>query len=107
MQSISVDQARAIDRDAVERLGMPSILLMENASRAVAEIRRTVCRVERAGARARSGAARASEPVTVEDHGVVRSRASDRVDHGDVGNRGSGGRRGVGTGTGEKCSRYE
>ncbi len=38
--SISVAEARAIDRDAVERLGMPSILLMENASRAVAEAAR-------------------------------------------------------------------
>lgn len=34
---ISVAQARALDRDAVERLGMPSILLMENAARGVAE----------------------------------------------------------------------
>lgn len=34
---ISVAQARAIDRDAVERLGMPSILLMENAARGTAE----------------------------------------------------------------------
>ncbi|MBI5852029.1 MAG: NAD(P)H-hydrate epimerase [Planctomycetes bacterium] len=34
---ISVAEARAIDRDAVERLGMPSILLMENAARGVAE----------------------------------------------------------------------
>lgn len=40
MKSISVEQARAIDRDAVERLGMPSILLMENASRAVADAAR-------------------------------------------------------------------
>ncbi|MCA8943321.1 MAG: NAD(P)H-hydrate epimerase [Planctomycetes bacterium] len=39
---ISVEQARAIDRDAVDRLGMPSILLMENASRAVAERARTL-----------------------------------------------------------------
>ena len=37
MKSISVEQARAIDRDAVTRLKMPSILLMENASRGVAE----------------------------------------------------------------------
>ena len=37
MESISVTEARAIDRHAVERLGMPSILLMENAARAVAE----------------------------------------------------------------------
>jgi NAD(P)H-hydrate epimerase len=37
MHSISVAEARALDRDAVERLGMPSILLMENAARAVAE----------------------------------------------------------------------
>lgn len=38
MKTITVAQARAIDRDAVERLGMPSILLMENAARGVAEI---------------------------------------------------------------------
>jgi NAD(P)H-hydrate epimerase len=37
MRVLTVAEARAIDRDAVERLGMPSILLMENASRAVAE----------------------------------------------------------------------
>jgi NAD(P)H-hydrate epimerase len=37
MKAISVAEARAIDRDAVERLGMPSILLMENAARAVAD----------------------------------------------------------------------
>ena len=37
---ISVQEARAIDRDAVEQLGMPSILLMENASRAVADAAR-------------------------------------------------------------------
>lgn len=35
---ISVAAARLIDRDAVERLGMPSILLMENAARSVAEV---------------------------------------------------------------------
>ena len=40
MKTISVAEARAIDRDAVERLGMPSILLMENASRSVAEVAR-------------------------------------------------------------------
>ena len=40
MRILTVEQARAIDRDAVERLGMPSILLMENASRAVAEVAR-------------------------------------------------------------------
>ena len=33
---LSVAEARAIDRDAVARLGMPTLLLMENASRAVA-----------------------------------------------------------------------
>jgi len=37
---ISVEAARAIDRDAVERLGMPSLLLMENAARGVAEAAR-------------------------------------------------------------------
>ena len=42
MQSISVDEARAIDRDAVDRLGMPSILLMENASRAVADVAKSM-----------------------------------------------------------------
>lgn len=34
---ITSEQARAIDRDASERLCMPTILLMENASRAVAD----------------------------------------------------------------------
>lgn len=37
MKTVTVAQARQIDRVAVERYGMPSILLMENASRAVAE----------------------------------------------------------------------
>jgi len=37
MKPISVEQARALDRDAVERLQMPSLLLMENAARGVAE----------------------------------------------------------------------
>ncbi|MFO1051150.1 MAG: NAD(P)H-hydrate epimerase [Planctomycetota bacterium] len=36
MRVISSAEARAIDRDAVERLGMPSILLMENAAIGVA-----------------------------------------------------------------------
>lgn len=36
MRILTVARARRIDRDAVEVLGMPSILLMENASRAVA-----------------------------------------------------------------------
>jgi NAD(P)H-hydrate epimerase len=39
---LSVAEARAIDRDAVDRLGMPSILLMENAARSVAEVARTL-----------------------------------------------------------------
>lgn len=39
---ITVAQARAIDRDAVERLGMPSLLLMENAARAVADRARSM-----------------------------------------------------------------
>ena len=37
---LSVAEARAIDRDAHERLGMPTILLMENAARSVAEVAR-------------------------------------------------------------------
>ena len=37
MKTLTVAEARQIDRDAVEKYGMPSILLMENASRAVAE----------------------------------------------------------------------
>ena len=37
MKTLTVQEARAIDTDAVERLGMPSILLMENAARGVAE----------------------------------------------------------------------
>lgn len=35
-RALSVAEARALDRDAVERLGMPSLLLMENAARGVA-----------------------------------------------------------------------
>ncbi len=42
MQPISVAQARALDRDATERLGMPSLLLMENAARGVAEAARAL-----------------------------------------------------------------
>src|SRR5262249_18599154 len=34
---IGVAEARAIDRDAAERLGLPTLVLMENAARAVAE----------------------------------------------------------------------
>lgn len=37
---ISVEEARLIDKDAVERLQMPSLLLMENAARGVAEAAR-------------------------------------------------------------------
>jgi hydroxyethylthiazole kinase-like uncharacterized protein yjeF len=36
MRVLSVAEARELDRDAVERLGMPSLLLMENAASAVA-----------------------------------------------------------------------
>ncbi|MGE3175549.1 MAG: NAD(P)H-hydrate epimerase [Planctomycetota bacterium] len=36
MKVLTVAQARAIDRDAHERLGMPTLLLMENAARGVA-----------------------------------------------------------------------
>jgi NAD(P)H-hydrate epimerase len=39
---LSVAEARAIDRDAVERLGMPTLLLMENAARSVAEVAKTL-----------------------------------------------------------------
>lgn len=35
---LSVAEARAIDRDAHERLAMPTMLLMENAARSVAEV---------------------------------------------------------------------
>ena len=37
MKSLTVAEARAVDADAVQRLGMPTVLLMENAGRAVAE----------------------------------------------------------------------
>lgn len=40
MRTISVEEARALDREAVERFGMPTLLLMENAGRAVAEAAR-------------------------------------------------------------------
>ncbi|MEC7725109.1 MAG: NAD(P)H-hydrate epimerase, partial [Planctomycetota bacterium] len=39
---LTVAQARAIDDDARERLGMPTALLMENAARAVAEVARSL-----------------------------------------------------------------
>ena len=39
---LSVAEARALDRDAVERLGMPSVLLMENAARGVAAAARAL-----------------------------------------------------------------
>ena len=38
----SVAVARAIDRDAAERLGLPTLLLMENAARSVAEVARSL-----------------------------------------------------------------
>ena len=37
MRSISVSQAQAFDRYAQEKLGIPSVILMENAGRSVAE----------------------------------------------------------------------
>lgn len=38
--ALTVAQARAIDREAEQRLGMPTVLLMENAARSVAEAAR-------------------------------------------------------------------
>ena len=39
---LSVAEARAIDLDAVQRLGLPTVLLMENAARGVADAARTL-----------------------------------------------------------------
>lgn len=39
---LSIAQARAIDRDAVDRFGMPTVLLMENAARGAAEVARSL-----------------------------------------------------------------
>lgn len=39
---LSVAAARAIDQDAATRLGMPTVLLMENAARSVAELAATL-----------------------------------------------------------------
>jgi NAD(P)H-hydrate epimerase len=39
---LSVAEARAIDQEAVDRFGMPSVLLMENAARGVADVARTL-----------------------------------------------------------------
>jgi NAD(P)H-hydrate epimerase len=40
--TLSVAAAKRLDHDAVHRLGMPSLLLMENAARGVAEVARTL-----------------------------------------------------------------
>jgi hydroxyethylthiazole kinase-like uncharacterized protein yjeF len=42
VRSLTVAEARALDVDAVERLGMPSILLMENAAAGLARVARTL-----------------------------------------------------------------
>ena len=42
MRVLTVAEARAIDRDAEQRLQMPTMLLMENASRAVADAARAL-----------------------------------------------------------------
>ena len=39
---LSVAEARKIDTDAQQRLGMPTVLLMENAARSVADVARTL-----------------------------------------------------------------
>ena len=39
---LTVADARAIDRDAQQRLGMPTVLLMENAARGVADVARAL-----------------------------------------------------------------
>jgi NAD(P)H-hydrate epimerase len=39
---LSVAEARAIDADAAQRLGLPTLVLMENAARSVAEVARTL-----------------------------------------------------------------
>jgi NAD(P)H-hydrate epimerase len=39
---LSVAEARAIDREAVDRFGMPTVLLMENAARGAAEVARSL-----------------------------------------------------------------
>ena len=42
MNAITREQARAIDQYAIERLGIPSLVLMENAGRGAAEVLRTL-----------------------------------------------------------------
>ena len=42
LRVLSVAEARAIDVDAARRLGMPTVLLMENAARSTAEVARTL-----------------------------------------------------------------
>jgi hydroxyethylthiazole kinase-like uncharacterized protein yjeF len=39
---LSVAEARAIDTDAAQRLGLPTLVLMENAARGVAEVARSM-----------------------------------------------------------------
>ncbi len=59
---LSADQMRAADHAASERLGLPSLLLMENAGRGVAEL---VARRVAAGGGARVAAGSSRQPVVV------------------------------------------
>lgn len=44
MDVVTAEEMRALDRDTIERLGIPAIALMENAGRAIAEEVIALCR---------------------------------------------------------------
>lgn len=70
---LSVAEARAIDADAAARLHLPTLLLMENAARAVAEVARTLASryVVLAGAGNNGGDGLAAARHLGRDRGVV------------------------------------
>lgn len=49
MKLVTSEQMRAVDRYAIERIGIPAVALMENAGRAIAEEVLAFCRLRREG----------------------------------------------------------
>ena len=47
MKLLTPQQMKEIDRTAIETLGIPGIVLMENAARSISEKASTLCRANR------------------------------------------------------------